>query len=584
MRNVLLTCSVLCGALYAKEDVTYYVPKTQHKELFAKASPPSKYTETLREKRVLLPELKGIVISGDPGVPPPYVLQSVKGVDFYRMKISVGGRDRLKRELNTFAVGKPLTEQGLKQIKCRVAEYYRKRGESLVHVYIPEQEIKDGVIVVNVIEACLGKVNITGNCWFSEDLYMNAINLRPDQAISAKQIEEDVSWLNRSPWRKVCVVYKPGEKFGSTDVEIVVRDERPFRVYVGADNTGFKLTDYARLFVGFNWGNFLGLDQVIGYQYTASPDFEKFQGHMIHYTVPFTWRHLFLAYGGVSYIKGIHDDLPANVQHGVSWQFSSRYVIPLPEANYWKQDTRFGFDWKRTNNDFIVGEDTASTSMATIFQGVLSYEGSSNSSEHSFAAKVDFYFQPWHVGDGMSQTSYDSLRPGAQNMYCYLRATGDYTWTYPYSRWGSMFSTIVTAQVASGALIPLEQLGLGGFNSVRGYVDRAVNVDDGILINLELRSPKWSVFNTQKNTRLCGLGCDAFSALVFLDAAYGALVKTSPGQPSNYFLAGVGPGLRYDFGTWMRARFDMAFPLIDAPWGSPHTGFVQFYFSVILSY
>ncbi len=350
MRNHLFMFGVLSSALYAQQDISYYVPKTEHKELLAKAHPPNKYTESIREKRVLIPELKGIIISGDSTMPPPYVMQSVKGVEFYRMKAAIGGKEKLRRQLNDFAVCKPLTEQGLKRIKNYITEYYRARGENLVHVYIPEQEIQDGVIVVNVIEASLGKVCITGNCWFSEDLYLGTLNLQPNQAISSKKIEENVTWLNRSPWRKVCVVYKPGDRFGSTDVEIVVRDERPIRLYIGADNTGFKLTDYARLFVGFNWGNFLDLDQIIGYQYTASPDFEKFQGHTLHYTVPFPWHHLFVAFGGISYIRGIQDNLPANVQKGVSWQFSPRYVIPLPEISTWKHDIRGGFaDEQRFN-------------------------------------------------------------------------------------------------------------------------------------------------------------------------------------------------------------------------------------------
>ena len=56
-----------------------------------------------------------------------------------------------------------------------------------------------------------------------------------------------------------------------------------------------------------------GLDQILSYQYTAAPDFEKFQAHTIHYTAPLPWRDIFVLYGGYSKIKTHHNFLPANV-------------------------------------------------------------------------------------------------------------------------------------------------------------------------------------------------------------------------------------------------------------------------------
>jgi hemolysin activation/secretion protein len=77
---------------------------------------------------------------------------------------------------------------------------------------------------------------------------------------------------------------------------------------------------------------------------------------------------------------------------------------------------------------------------------------------------------------------------------------------------------------------------------------------------------------------------DRFAAVVFLDIGAGGVLKSLPGQPSSYFLAGVGPGLRYDISSVLRTRFDVGFRLTDVPFASSTKGEGQFYFSVIASY
>ena len=79
------------------------------------------------------------------------------------------------------------------------------------------------------------------------------------EVIYNKVLETDLAWINRNVWRRATAIYKPGSSYGTTDIEVVVRDEKPLNFYLGADNTGFRVTEYERLFIGLNWGNFLDL-------------------------------------------------------------------------------------------------------------------------------------------------------------------------------------------------------------------------------------------------------------------------------------------------------------------------------------
>ena len=57
-------------------------------------------------------------------------------------------------------VGKEQNIDGLNDAATKVRAYYRERGYFLVQAYLPQQEIKGGVVEIAVIEARIGKVAV----------------------------------------------------------------------------------------------------------------------------------------------------------------------------------------------------------------------------------------------------------------------------------------------------------------------------------------------------------------------------------------------------------------------------------------
>lgn len=112
----------------------------------------------------------------------------------------------------------------------------------------------------------------------------------------------------------------------------------------------------------------------------------------------------------------------------------------------------------------------------------------------------------------------------------------------------------VTGQWADTNLMPTEQLGFGGFNSIRGYDMRLVNGDSGYIVNLELRTDPVGF----------GLGkcrSDQFQMLMFCDIG-GAMNHTLlPGEPSHVDLSSIGFGLRYSIAPNLAVRFDYGWQL-----------------------
>jgi hemolysin activation/secretion protein len=111
--------------------------------------------------------------------------------------------------------------------------------------------------------------------------------------------------------------------------------------------------------------------------------------------------------------------------------------------------------------------------------------------------------------------------------------------------------------VSDANLTPSEQLGLGGYDTVRGYDEREVNSDEGYLFNIELRTPSMSIGKRFGWTRWK----DQLQFLAFWDYGVGYDHTLLPGEPSDTPLSAVGAGLRFTIDSNVSVRADYGFQL-----------------------
>jgi hemolysin activation/secretion protein len=131
---------------------------------------------------------------------------------------------------------------------------------------------------------------------------------------------------------------------------------------------------------------------------------------------------------------------------------------------------------------------------------------------------------------------------------------------------------LLRLQATTTPLLPSEQFGLGGYDTVRGYQERQFLADDALCFNLELRSPPLSITSKTRNQ---------LRFLIFTDYAYGHNLHESFAEGSSAQLWSVGPGVRFTMMPYLTSRLDYGFRLHDVEFGN---GFGRFHFSVILNY
>jgi hemolysin activation/secretion protein len=477
------------------------------------------------------------------------VIPRDEGVHCFNLFLSEVEEKKLVASLEKISKGQDLSVEFCQEVKEEITQFYEKQGRPFVQVRIPEQEITDGVMVVNVQESRLGKVSIEGARWFPSDWYRSSIRSEEGMPLKVAQLQEDVSWMDRNPFRSVDVICKPGTRSGATDVDLLVKDLRPVKATVGTDNTGFKDDGYQRAFASLCIGNLFSLGQVFSYQYTTDYDFKLFQSHTASYEIPCFWRHLVSFFGGISFVRTPLESTGKMRSHGDSFQGSTRYTIPFAQGTRVPQEIRFGCDFKRMNNNVIFGGQTVTSKNVDLFQFLLEYKlfAATPNITHQFS--VEAVLSPGPLLPNMNSADFDLLRPGAGPNYFYLRGALKETFRLPYR-----FSIDLdfAFQLSTKKLLASEQFGLGGYSSVRGYQERAVNADNAVLLRLEPRFPSISL------PKKAG----TLSFFLFSDVGVGIdQLKLASDYRTSQVLVGVGPGFRYHYKNNIFMRFDWGYQL-----------------------
>jgi hemolysin activation/secretion protein len=255
-------------------------------------------------------------------------------------------------------------------------------------------------------------------------------------------------------------------------------------------------------------------------------------------------------------------------------QAGVRYVIPLPSIGKLMHQVTFGFDFKQSDSDLFFGGDQVFGSPTDIFQGVLAYHASLKDRLGSTSFRASVFASPGGWNSRNSDEAFESQRSGASSEYLHGQLGLDRVTRLPGN-----FSLVTRAlwQWSDGNLLASEQLGLGGFNTVRGYEESEARGDGGFLLSAELRTlPLHPArgFGLPVNDELQFLG--------FVDWGSATLHDPLSSENDRIALAGVGIGLRYAFNPWLSVRFDWGWQLKDTGFNDRFDN--RGHLAVVLSY
>jgi hemolysin activation/secretion protein len=430
---------------------------------------------------------------------------------------------------------------------------YRDRGFGVVQVLLPEQDITRGVVQFRVLQPHIGKVTIEGNTNFDNANVLRSLpSIKEGETPNSRDIARNLQLTAEHPVKQTNVLLRSGESEDVVDVNVKVTDDKPWRVFLTLDNTGTGDTGYFRSGVGYQNTNLFNRDHTLTAQYVTSPtNVNKVSIYGLGYRIPFydlnSSLDIIAGYSDVNsgVVQGLFNVAGSGTIGAVRWNTA------LPKWGELEQKVAFGLDYRAFANQVVPQGTTQNlTPDITIHPASITYSGL----KRMTAADLSFYAGVSHNIAGGADGNETDWRNG---IIARQAVTDDYTilrYGFTYARqfrneWQMRFA--MNGQYTSNALVPGEQFGLGGPDSVRGYQLREVANDRGYSLQSELYTPDFA--------RKVGLS-DTYRARALAFYDWGAVQrnKAVAGDIIRDSIASWGLGLRIAYGKRVNLRFDLA--------------------------
>lgn len=461
-------------------------------------------------------------------------------------------------------LGPEKTVEEVERARQSLEDAYRQAGYPTVVVAIPEQDVVEGAVKLEVVEGTVETVHVTGSRYYAlGKIHEGLPALGVGQVPHMPTVQAQMNALSQqSSDRNVTPIFRAGSTPGKMEVELRVKDELPLHGNVEINTRNSQNTSLTRLVGSVRYDNLWQKFHSASLQYQVSPEnsdeVEVWSGT---YVMPTGWADTKLALYGIGISSSTQSDLGnsgiATSVGGMSVVgagsiYGARLVKPLPSADDFLHSATFGFDYKSFDNQStIIGSKHASKiSYATFMAGYdATWHGEGFVTALNLTAHASFKGLGNSAEEFAEQQRADDKGNQATPDFAYLTADIRHQQVLP---WDFRLHTRAQGQASSAMLIANEQFSAGGPLSVRGYHQTEQLGDHGANLSLELHSPSMVPTDWENVQNL--------RALAFVDWA--AIWTANQAPSAEYFeLASVGMGFRLQLIRHLFGELDWGYPL-----------------------
>lgn len=190
-------------------------------------------------------------------------------------KIKITNNSKIsKSELDPFIKeyeNKKLSFSQLKELTYKISKYYREKGYMVARAYIPQQDLKNKIVEISIIEGRYGDFIINNNSKVEDKVIKNTLELAKEtEVIKNDKLQRVLLNLAKTPGIIIeKSELKAGTKVGTSDFIINIEADKQIKSYLLFDNHGSIYTGKYRLSAGvdintpFNIGDKLSLSGIL---------------------------------------------------------------------------------------------------------------------------------------------------------------------------------------------------------------------------------------------------------------------------------------------------------------------------------
>ena len=440
--------------------------------------------------------------------------------------------------------GQSLTLRQLGELASTLTRYYHEHNYPLAVAIVPAQEVKEGVVTLQVLEASYGKVVLDNQSNLRSTLFNNSASpLKSGELITGDNLNRTLLILNNIPGVNVNAEIKQGRAVGTSDLTIRATDAKWWRASISSSNSGSASIGRMRGNANLDLINPLGLGDVLSISGMTAGSGMNYGRASYELLINGQGTRVGAAYSNLYYQLG--QQYKSINAHGSSENVSAWVRHPLIRSMEMNLYAQAEID-QAVLKDHI--DQISSKTDRTIDYGVLTLSGDRR--DHLFSDGINLFSLSLSTGklrfdDAYAKfIDYHTTQSHGEFAKLNLNLTRMQQLGHQFSLYGNL-----AAQWTNSNLDSSQKMIIGGPYSVRAYDVSALSGDAGESVTLELRKDlPSSIGNLQ--------------AVAFYDAAH-ININHAPWRTgkNDATLQGVGFGLSWQNSDLWSARISVANPV-----------------------
>ncbi|HEY9763878.1 MAG TPA: ShlB/FhaC/HecB family hemolysin secretion/activation protein [Trichocoleus sp.] len=444
-----------------------------------------------------------------------------------------------------------LTFAQVQQARDAITQYYVDNQYITTGAFVPEQTLESGVVQLQVIEGRIEEIQVLGLDRLNPAYVRDRISLAAQSPLNTEQLLQGLQLLQLDPLiESLDVELATGIRPGTNRLIVNATEANPYRLGFILDNGRTPLVGSFQRRVRGGHINLLGQGDVFFVDYANTDGSNSVN---LYYAYPLNARN-----GTLSFSHGrtsswvIEEPFEILDIRSRSRYYELTYRQPVYQTP--NQEFALSLTGSREESEsrfnpggfgdqpFIVrGSDNQGRTQITALR--FTQEWLNRDSQQVLAVRSQFSLGINALGVTLNPA------PPNGNFFSW-RAQGQ--WVYLLGP-DTLLQLRGDFQVADRPLVPLEQIGIGGVGTVRGYRQDQLLTDNGITASADVRFPIARVPEVNGLLQL----------IPFVD--FGMGWNNTGENPNPSTLLSTGLGLNWQMEGGFSTRLDYGLPLVNAP-------------------
>ena len=388
-------------------------------------------------------------------------------------------------------LNKKVSMSELQDLRLALTDLYHQHGYIAVNVLLPDQTVSNGEVIYVVVEGSLEQIEVVGNKRLSARQLTSQLKPLQNQPVNLSSLQEQLVLLKKNSMiARLSADLSPGAEPGSSKLVLEVEETSSIELdlalnnhrspSIGSEQVELRLANHS----------------LTGHNDSLSAGVNKTEGALdlsLKYSIPLTRDLRGFAY----YHQGDSEvvEKPFNIID-IESEFREA-ALGIELKHFQQRDQSLSSQWaleQRQSKTFLDGDpfpfgegvEADGSSRVTALRWSLDYL-------KRFSNRVLALSSSFSQGLDLFNPTINDKAPDGE----FSTWLGQVQFAQRFNRPQHELFLRSDIKLASQSLLPMEKLALGGANTVRGYRENLLVVDQGMVASAEYRfglinqSPTW---------------------------------------------------------------------------------------------